>query len=57
MLFRLNYLQAVYNFNWEVEDPETQNSFGQTEDRNGDVTSGSYFVLLPDGRRQQVTYT
>jgi hypothetical protein len=32
-------------------------NFGASESRNGYVTSGSYHVLLPDGRVQTVTYT
>ncbi|QQP33162.1 Uncharacterized protein FKW44_024451 [Caligus rogercresseyi] len=30
---------------------------GKRKSRNGDTTSGSYFVALPDGRIQRVTYT
>jgi len=48
---------AVYNFNWAVKDDPTNNNYGQTEDRNGEKTSGSYYVSLPDGRLQKVTYS
>jgi hypothetical protein len=48
---------AVYNFNWLVKDDPTNNNYGQNEDRNGDKTSGSYYVSLPDGRLQKVTYS
>lgn len=30
--------------------------FGAEESRKGDYTDGSYFVVLPDGRRQIVKY-
>ena len=29
---------------------------GHNEARNGDDTKGSYFVVLPDGRKQTVNY-
>ncbi|CAB4061926.1 unnamed protein product [Lepeophtheirus salmonis] len=48
---------ANYNFNWNVQDDYSNNNFGQEETRNGDNTVGSYFVALPDGRIQRVTYT
>ena len=48
---------AVYNFNWQVNDAPSSNNYGQNEDRNGDRTSGSYYVSLPDGRLQKVTYS
>ncbi|XP_050720224.1 cuticle protein 7-like isoform X3 [Eriocheir sinensis] len=46
-----------YEFNWEVKDQDSGNDFGQQESRDGDNTEGSYYVLLPDGRIQKVTYT
>ena len=48
---------ATYNFAWQVKDDPTNNNYGQNEDRNGDKTSGSYYVSLPDGRLQKVTYS
>ena len=40
-----------------VKDDDSNNDFGQNEERDGDVTSGSYYVALPDGRIQRVTYS
>ena len=51
------YGPAQYNYNWAVKDDYSGNDFGQQEERNGDLTTGSYYVQLPDGRRQKVTYT
>ena len=48
---------ASYSYDWAVKDDSSNNSYGQTESRNGDKTTGSYYVLLPDGRTQTVTYT
>ena len=48
---------AEYNFEYAVEDEETGNNFGQEEVRDGDVTTGSYFVQMPDGRMQIVNYS
>ena len=40
-----------------MKDDDSNNDFGQNEERDGDVTSGSYYVALPDGRIQRVTYS
>ena len=48
---------AAYDFNWAVQDAPSRNDFGQQETRNGDQTSGTYYVALPDGRTQKVTYS
>ncbi|TRY71718.1 hypothetical protein TCAL_00286 [Tigriopus californicus] len=52
-----SYGPAQYNFDWNVKDDYSGNNYGQQEERNGDKTSGSYYVNLPDGRLQKVTYT
>merc|ERR1712128_122290 len=48
---------AKYDFNYAVKDDYSGNDFGHNEARNGYDTEGSYYVLLPDGRLQTVTYT
>ena len=47
---------AKYDFEWAVDDAYSGNDFGQQETRDGDYTSGSYYVQLPDGRLQRVDY-
>ncbi len=39
-----------------MKDEYSDNDFGQQESRDGDNTQGSYYVQLPDGRLQTVTY-
>merc|ERR1711863_167865 len=46
----------VYGYEYAVADDYSKANFGQTENRDGYSTSGSYRVLLPDGRTQIVTY-
>ena len=46
-----------YSYEWQVNDQYSNNNYGQDESRDGDSTIGSYFVLLPDGRTQKVSYT
>jgi len=46
-----------YNYAWAVADPEAGLDFGQNENSDGNVVSGEYRVLLPDGRTQIVRYT
>ncbi|XP_071449995.1 pro-resilin-like [Hetaerina americana] len=48
---------ASYQFQYEVNDPESGNNFGHKEQREGERAQGEYHVLLPDGRTQIVTYT
>lgn len=51
-----NYGPAKYEFGYKIEDSNTWNNFGHREGRIGDLTWGSYEVLLPDGRKQIVEY-
>nr|XP_027232936.1 pro-resilin-like [Penaeus vannamei] len=46
-----------YDFNYAVKDDYSNNNYGHQEDRNGYGAQGSYYVLLPDGRLQKVTYS
>lgn len=48
--------EAKYDFNWAVKDDDSNNDFGHQESRDSDYTQGSYYVHLPDGRLQKVTY-
>ena len=48
---------AIYSYSWSVNDQYSSNNFGQHETRNGANTSGSYYVQLPDGRLQKVSYS
>ncbi|XP_066981526.1 pro-resilin-like [Macrobrachium rosenbergii] len=48
---------AKYDFNYAVKDDYSGNDFGHQESRDGYNTQGSYYVQLPDGRLQKVTYT
>ena len=52
-----SYGPVNYEYAWNVYDSHTSNNFGQNEARNGENTIGSYYVLLPDGRTQKVSYT
>jgi len=45
-----------YKFEYKVNRPRDNLSFGHREAREGDLTSGDYRVLLPDGRTQVVEY-
>ncbi|XP_037801907.1 cuticle protein-like [Penaeus monodon] len=48
--------EAKYAFDWAVRHAYSGNDFGHQEARDGDHTQGSYYVQLPDGRRQTVRY-
>jgi len=48
---------AAYAYSWAVQDDYTANNYGQEEKRDGYATSGSYYVLMADGRVQKVSYS
>jgi len=52
-----SHLPPEYSFSWRVQDQYSKNDYGQSENREGEKTEGSYYVLLPDGRTQKVTYS
>ncbi|XP_063538400.1 pro-resilin-like [Cydia strobilella] len=49
-------LPANYDFSYNVEDSGVSLDFGHNEKRKDDRATGSYHVLLPDGRMQLVEY-
>merc|ERR1712142_349258 len=51
------YGDAVYTWEYAVKDDYTSNDFGHKEGRDGAHADGKYYVALPDGRLQTVTYT
>ncbi|KAK7071137.1 hypothetical protein SK128_018907 [Halocaridina rubra] len=61
-LLRRKRREAVFetklppNFEYEVHDEERGTHFGHAESRDGHKVQGQYFVHLPDGRIQVVTY-
>ncbi|KAK2705195.1 pro-resilin-like [Artemia franciscana] len=53
-----HYEPKPYDFAYAVRDDYTYNNFGHSESSDGKgYTKGQYFVNLPDGRLQTVTYT
>merc|ERR1712080_601135 len=46
-----------YAREYAVQDEYAGVDFGANENREGYNTAGSYYVQLPDGRLQRVTYT
>ncbi|CAG9785536.1 unnamed protein product [Diatraea saccharalis] len=49
-------LPANYDFSYDVQDNAVSLDFGHNEKRKDDRATGSYHVLLPDGRTQLVEY-
>ncbi|KAI9558890.1 hypothetical protein GHT06_015679 [Daphnia sinensis] len=50
------YAPIPYNFAYAVKDDYTYNDFGHQETSDGYAKTGTYYVLLPDGRMQTVNY-
>merc|ERR1719516_514130 len=48
---------AQYTYSYAVQDDYSKVNFGAEESREGYATSGSYYVALPDGRLQKVSYS
>ena len=46
----------VYAFQWRVRNKEINKYYGHQESKDGSQVTGSYQVLLPDGRLQIVNY-
>ncbi|XP_022906633.1 larval cuticle protein A2B-like [Onthophagus taurus] len=46
-----------YSFSYGVDDVVTGDSKSQTETRHGDVVTGQYSLIEPDGTRRTVDYT
>merc|ERR1712080_49621 len=47
----------AFQYDYAVKDDYSGVDFGHNEARDGYNTHGSYYVALPDGRLQRVTYT
>lgn len=47
---------ARYKYGYDVKGGYKGGDFGHQESRNGDLTRGSYYTDLPDGRRIHVKY-
>lgn len=46
-----------YKFAWAVKDEPSKNDYSHQQESDGNVVTGSYRVVLPDGRTQIVNYT
>ncbi|XP_032795718.2 pro-resilin [Daphnia magna] len=51
-----DYPPQPYSFAWEVNDAPSYNNYAHSENSDGKLTTGSYRVVLPDGRTQIVSY-
>lgn len=48
--------ETPYNFEYDVNDAANYVHMSHQAKNDGNIVSGSYQVLLPDGRTQTVTY-
>ncbi|XP_064119179.1 uncharacterized protein LOC135224262 [Macrobrachium nipponense] len=46
-----------FDFNYDVKDHYKGLDYGHNSNSDGNLVTGKYYVLLPDGRTQIVTYT
>ncbi|XP_075984683.1 larval cuticle protein A2B-like [Anticarsia gemmatalis] len=46
-----------YKYSYDIQDPTTGDSKSQHEVRQGDVVTGAYTVVGPDGTKRTVEYT
>ena len=64
MYHLISQVAQPYNFEWAVKDDgsyndyshSSRNDYSHSESSDGKVTTGTYRVVLPDGRTQTVTY-
>ncbi|XP_057381624.1 uncharacterized protein LOC130704174 [Daphnia carinata] len=52
----VTYAPQPYSFGYDVQDKESYNDFDHSEKSDSYGVTGSYRVVLPDGRTQLVTY-
>lgn len=55
----ISQVAQPYNFDWAVKEAGYYNDnldYSHSESSDGKVTTGTYHVVLPDGRTQIVTY-
>ncbi|EFX72270.1 hypothetical protein DAPPUDRAFT_254702 [Daphnia pulex] len=48
--------KTPYSFEYAVEDSKSGLDYGHKESSDGEVVTGTYYVLLPDGRKETVKY-
>ena len=51
------YAAEPYSYTYAVKDDYAKTNFGESASGAGDNAQGTYYVSLPDGRLQTVTYT